>query len=145
MAHFEMSEWINRMPQDVFDFFSYPPNAANYIENIKAGHQVTKGKVGVGTIFSETRIVNGQEGTAELTVREYDPPRSFGIGSEAMGIDVFYRYIFEPENGGTRVTWQAELSAGGLKRMMLPMVAGIMKKEDGDHLQQVKQILEGDS
>jgi hypothetical protein len=35
-----------------------------------------------------------------------------------------------------------ELDASGLRRMMLPMVASIMKKEDGDHLQRVKAYLE---
>ncbi|MDA1330546.1 MAG: SRPBCC family protein [Chloroflexi bacterium] len=143
MASFDMSVWIDRKPKDVFDFVSNPPRAAEYIENIKSGKQVSKGKVGVGTVFSETRIVNGKEATTELTVREYDPPHRFGIGNETMGIDVFYLYHMEPEKDGTRLTWEAELSAKGLKKMMLPMVAGVMKKEDGDHLHAIKEILEG--
>ncbi len=142
MNSFEMSEWINRPPQEVFDFLSYPPNAAGYVDNIKEGHQVSDGPVGVGTVFSETRLVNNQEATVELVVSAYDPPRTFGIGNETMGVEINYTYTLEPENGGTRVTWACDLKASGLKRMMLPMVAGIMKKEDGDHLQNVKQVLE---
>ena len=38
--------------------------------------------------------------------------------------------------------WPCELQAGGLRRMMLPMVATIMKKEDGDHLQRLKAYIE---
>lgn len=142
MSNFEMTEWINRPPQEVFDFISNPPNAAQYIENIQASHKVSDGPVGVGTVFSETRLINGKEATAELVVSRYDPPSSFGIGNETQGIQVNYTYRFAPEKGGTQVTWVCELEASGLKKMMLPMVAGIMKKEDGDHLQKVKAILE---
>jgi hypothetical protein len=35
-----------------------------------------------------------------------------------------------------------EVKAGGLKKLMLPMVASILKKEDGDHLKKVKKALE---
>lgn len=142
MTSFEMSEWIKRPPQEVFDFLSNPPNAAEYIENIKEGHKVSDGPVGVGTVFSETRVVNNREASAELVVTAYDPPRTFGISNETMGVEIVYTYTLDPEKGGTRVTWVCDLEASGLKRMMLPMVAGIMKKEDGDHLQNVKQVLE---
>jgi hypothetical protein len=35
-----------------------------------------------------------------------------------------------------------EVKASGLKKLVLPMVASILKKEDGDHLQKVKDALE---
>ena len=43
-----------------------------------------------------------------------------------------YHYRLVPEGDGTRLTWSCELQAGGLRKMMLPLVATIMKKEDGD-------------
>jgi hypothetical protein len=35
-----------------------------------------------------------------------------------------------------------EVKAKGIKKLMLPLVASILKKEDGDHLQRVKKVLE---
>lgn len=144
MASFEMSEWIDAPPKKVFALLSDLPKASSYVENIKGSVKKTDGPVGVGTIFEETRIVNGQEATAELEVREYDPDYRLAVGNETEGIDVNYIYTLENENGGTRINWRAELSASGLRKMMVPMVAGIMKKEDADHLKWLKQALEAE-
>lgn len=142
MANFEFSEWINAPPEKVFEVLSDLPNASSYVENIKQSVKLTEGPIGVGTVFEETRVVNGQEATAQLEIREYDPPRRLAVGNETEGIDTNYIYTLEPENGGTRILWQAELSASGLKKMMVPMVASILKKEDRDHLQKLKAAIE---
>ena len=53
-----------------------------------------------------------------------------------------YRYNFQPERDGTRIDLVCELKASGIKKLILPVVASILKKEDGDHLQGVKKVLE---
>ena len=58
------------------------------------------------------------------------------------GIETVYRYNFHPEADGTHVDLVCEVKAGGLKKLMLPLVASILKKEDGDHLQRLKKALE---
>ena len=55
---------------------------------------------------------------------------------------MIYHYRLAPESGGTRLEWTCELEASGLRKMMLPMVAAIMKKEDGDHLRLLKAYIE---
>ena len=143
MANFEFSEWIDAPPDKVFDVLIDLPNSSSYLENVKQSVKLTEGPVGVGTIFEETRVVNGQEATAQLEVREYDPPRRLTMGNETEGIDTSYIYTLEAEKGGTRILWEAELSASGLKKMMVPMVASILKKEDREHLQMLKAAVEG--
>jgi hypothetical protein len=96
----------------------------------------------VGTRFRETRIMNGKEATADLVVSVYEPNTHIGFGTEAEGIDVAYHYHLSSEDDGTRLTWTCELEASRLRKMMLPMVAAIMKKEDGNHLRQLKSYLE---
>ena len=97
----------------------------------------------MGTVFRETRLMGGKEASADLTITTYEPDTRVGIGTEAEGITVSYRYDLSPEGQGTRLTWRCELDAGGLRKMMLPMVAAIMKKEDGEHLKKLKAYLEG--
>jgi transcriptional regulator GlxA family with amidase domain len=43
---------------------------------------------------------------------------------------------------GTRVNLVAEANATGLKKLMLPLIVGFMKKEDGDHLKSLKAAIE---
>ncbi|MGH2582963.1 MAG: SRPBCC family protein [Anaerolineales bacterium] len=142
MNGFELSEFINKPPKEVFDILANPENGAKLVDNIKESKKITPGPLGVGTRFLETRVVNGKEGQVEIEVTAYEPTKHVAIKSEASGIKVEYHYHLQPENTGTRVRWVCELEAGGLRKMMLPMIAGIMKKEDGDHLQKLKQVME---
>jgi len=46
---------------------------------------------------------------------------------------------------GTRIDLTCTVSARGLKKAIVPVVVNILKKEDGDHLQQLKSAMEGRS
>lgn len=142
MKGFQFSEYIARSPREVFAVISDPRTATGFLDNITASTQLTDGPIGVGTTFRETRVVGGKESSADLVVTEYEPDTRVGIGTEAEGITVTYHYHLTPEQDGTRLDWTCELEAGGLRKMMLPMVATIMKKEDGDHLARLKAFLE---
>jgi hypothetical protein len=58
------------------------------------------------------------------------------------GIETVYHYNFQSERDGTRIDLVCEVEARGFKKLLLPLVASILKKEDGDHLQRVKKALE---
>jgi hypothetical protein len=142
MKAFEFSELIEAAPGRVFEVISNPSEATKFLENITQSTQLTEGPIGVGTVFRETRLMGGKEASADLTITAYEPDTRVGISTEAEGITVTYRYDLTPEGTGTRLTWLCELEASGLRKMMLPMVAAIMKKEDGGHLQELKTFLE---
>jgi carbon monoxide dehydrogenase subunit G len=142
MNGFEFSQYIAKPPREVFGVLSDPTEATKFLDNITESRKLTEGPVAVGTTFRETRVVNGKEASADLVVSAYEPDTHVGISTEAEGIRVSYRYDLSSEGPGTRLRWVCELEAGGLRKMMLPMVAAIMKKEDGDHLQRLKAYLE---
>jgi carbon monoxide dehydrogenase subunit G len=142
MNGFQLTEHIARTPEDVFAVLADPTRATAFLENIVGSEKLTDGPIGVGTTFRETRVVGGKQASADLVISVYEPHTRVGIATEAEGIAVEYVYLLAPENGGTRLTWTCELEARGLRRMMLPMVAGIMKKEDGAHLTHLKEHLE---
>jgi uncharacterized protein YndB with AHSA1/START domain len=142
MAGFEVSEWIARPPQDVFDFITTSDNAPKVVPSVKSMVKLTEGPVRVGTRYRETRLMNGKEQHAELEVVAYDPNQKYAMKNETSGVETVYRYTFRPEAGGTRVDLVCEVKAGGLKKLIVPLVVSILKKEDGDHLQRLKQALE---
>ena len=142
MTGFNMSEWVARPPKAVFDFITSPENAPKIVQSVTSMVKLTEGSVRVGTRYRETRLMNGKEQHAELEIVELEPTRKYAVRNVTGGIETVYRYKFEPEGDGTRVDLVCELSAGGIKKLMLPLVAAILKKEDGDHLQRVKKVLE---
>ena len=142
MAGFDLREWISRPPRDVFDFMVSPDNAPKVVPSVKRMVKLTEGPVGVGTRYRETRLMDGRERQAELDVVAYEPDQKYAMKNVTEGIETVYRYTFHPETDGTRVDLHCEVKAGGLKKLMLPLVASILKKEDGDHLQRLKKALE---
>jgi uncharacterized protein YndB with AHSA1/START domain len=142
MAGFDLREWISRPPRDVFDFMVSPDNAPKVVPSVKRMVKLTEGPVGVGTRYRETRLMDGRERQAELEVVAYEPVQKYAMKNVTEGIETVYRYTFHPEADGTRVDLHCEVKAGGLKKLMLPLVASILKKEDGDHLQRLKKALE---
>jgi len=86
--------------------------------------------------------MNGKEQQAELEIVEFEPTQKYAMQNVTEGIGTVYRYNFQPERDGTRIDLVCEVKAKGIKRLMLPLVAVIRKKEGGDHLQRVKKVLE---
>lgn len=142
MAGFDLREWISRSPKEVFDFIASSDNAPKVVQSVKSMVKLTEGPVRVGTRYRETRLMNGKEQHAELEVVAYEPNQKYAMKNVTEGIETVYRYTFHPEADGTRVDLVCEVKAGGLKKLMLPMVVSILKKEDGDHLQRLKKALE---
>ena len=142
MAGFKMSEWISRPPQEVFDFITTPDNAPKVVQSVKSMVKLTEEPVRVGTRYRETRLMRGKEEHAELVVVAYEPNQKYAMKNVTEGIETVYQYTFHPEANGTRVDLVCEVKAGGVKKLMLPIVVSVLKKEDGDHLQRLKKALE---
>ncbi len=142
MTGFNMSEWVARPPKVVFDFISASENAPKIVNSVTSMAKLTEGPARVGTRYRETRLMRGKEQQAELEIVEFEPPRKYAVQNVTEGIETVYRYNFQPERDGTRIDLVCEINAKGIKKLMLPLVAAILKKEDGDHLQRVKKVLE---
>lgn len=142
MAGFKTSEWISRPPQDVFDFITTPDNAPKVVASVKSSVKLTDGPIRLGTRFRETRLMMGKEEHADLEVVAYEPNQRYAVKNLTEGIETVYQYAFHPEANGTRVDLVCEVKASGLKKLMTPMVVAVLKKEDGDHLQMLKKVLE---
>jgi hypothetical protein len=142
MAGFNMSEWVARPPKVVFDFITASDNAPKIVSSVTSMVKLTEGPVRLGTRYRETRLMHGKEQQAELEIVEFEPTRKYAMQNVTEGIETVYRYNFLPEREGTRIDLVCEVNAKGIKKLMLPLVASILKKEDGDHLQRVKKVLE---
>ena len=142
MTGFDMSEWVARPTKEVFDFIAASDNAPKIVRSVTSMVKLTEGPVRVGTRYRETRLMNGKEQQAELEIVEFEPTQKYAMQNVTSGIETVYRYKIQPERDGTRIDLVCEVKAKGIKKLMLPLVVTILKKEDGDHLQRVKKALE---
>ena len=143
MASFSATEWIAVPPQIIFDFMIEPANSHKVMHNVTNNEWITDDPVGVGSRFRETRMMNGKEATSEIEITTYEPPHRYAATSTMSGITATYHYTLSPEREGTCIDLTAEVSGSGVKKLMVPIVVGVMKKQDGDHLQNLKKAVEG--
>ena len=142
MSGFTVSEWIACPPKRVFEFISDSNNAPKIVPSVISTVKLTEGPPKVGTRYRETRLINGKEEHAELEVSEYAESELYAMRNVTDGIETVYRYRLHPERDGTHIVLVCEVKAAGVKKLMVPFVASVLKKEDGGHLQTLKKVLE---
>ena len=144
MAGFTLSEWVAETPEAVMAFAVDPANAPKVVKSVVKMEQVSPGALGVGTVLRETRMINNRPATTDLKVIAYDPASGkYSVTAEQSGLTATYHYSFHPEREGTRIDLVCETRGTGLKKLMAPLFARIMQKEDGNHLQKLKAAIEG--
>jgi hypothetical protein len=146
MAGFAVSEWIACPPERVFEFISDSNNAPKIVPSVKSTVKLTEGPPRVGTRYRETRLINGKDESVDMEVKEYAAPEVYAMQNVTDGIETVYRYKLRPERrpegAGTHIDLVCEVKAAGVKKLMLPLIASFLKKEDGAHLQTLKKVLE---
>jgi len=142
MSGFELNEWIALPPKNVFEFITDTNNAPKIVNSVKSMVKLTDGPIKVGTRYRETRLMGSKEHEAELEVASYQPHEQYSVQNMTQGIETTYTYKLVPEKSGTRIKLVCEVKASGIKKMTVPIVVAILKKEDGDHLQRLKTAIE---
>jgi hypothetical protein len=72
----------------------------------------------------------------------YDPPRRLGFRNTANNITGQFEYVLEPERGGTRITFCADIKPHGLMWLLLPFVLKTHRARYSDQLARLKAAVE---
>ena len=144
MAGFRAREQIDRPPEEVFEYVTSLDNAPTWLPAVTRVEVITDGPVSVGTRFRETRVARGREGQAEMEVTAYDPPHRYSTVFADGDYEANYHYSFKAEDSGTQVELECVVGGRGLKKLMVPIVAWAMKRQDENQLKSLKAAMEGD-
>ncbi len=142
MSSFQVSVFIERNPDVVFDFATDLDYVSTWIPEITRIEKLTDGPLASGSQFRETRKMGGREHSSIIEVSEHERPRVHAASARCMGCVATYRYTFEPEGGGTRIDLHAEVVGSGLAKLIAPMLLAMMKKQDGGQLDRLKTAIE---
>lgn len=137
---------VRRPVEEVFDYWARPESHLEWQEGLVEATQITGGPVGVGTRFRIVRDLGGRTHHAVFEVSEFVRPRRFGIAAtSAQGmIDHRSLVIFEPTEGGTRVSLRVEPTPRGWRRLLTPVIRFVMSRELPKDFARLRVALEGD-
>jgi uncharacterized membrane protein len=134
---------INRPISEVFEFISDFNNGPKMNEDILNVEKLTEGPLRIGSKFIETRLIRSRNAKATIEVVKYNPSEEFSARSDSNGLIVTYHYQMSEVTDGTAVSFQCEVKTSGIiMSLTKPFLIKILKQEDGDHLKDIKRVME---
>ena len=142
MAKLEFSLVINRPVEQVFAFKVNFENDAQWSAASGQAQKTSEGPIGVGTTFRQVSSILGRQIENELEITEYEPNRKYTSRSKAGPFPFQARWIFEPVEGGTRVSVVIEAEPAGFFKLAEPILVSITKRQFQTDLENLKELME---
>ena len=133
---------IARSPGEVFAYVSDVRNDPSWHTDVQEVTSSTEG-VEVGTVFhvKVKPSMGVSEGT--MTVARLEPGRLIEFDGRMGRMAPTVTHICEPEGEGTLVTRRVDLTPPGIMRLMSPLIAGKIGRDNDRFLANLKRLLEG--
>lgn len=143
MADFRSSVIIHKPVSEVFNYMAGMEDVHEIMPNVVKMEKITPGPIGKGTQFKETRMVRGKNINADIEYMEYEQDRSIILRSNSNGLIVEYHYKFDEIEEGTQADLEAFVKTSGLvMKLTKRFIVNMIKREDGNQLQYLKEMLE---
>jgi len=142
MISFAGSIDIGCPPRAVFDYLCDPANAPEWQSGVVQSTVTSPGPIGPGTHFEETVRVGLLKVRAACEVTEYERDRRLGFRADSGPLGYGGTYLFEPDDGDTRLTVRGEGTLRGWWRLLEPMLAADVKRQSREELERIKRIVE---
>jgi uncharacterized membrane protein len=143
MINVEVSTVINRPVAEVFAFVANLENHPKWETDFQAVKLLTATPSGVGTTYNCLLKFPGQSATSKFEVIEYAPNQKIAYEGEPAGpAKPKGSFLFESVAGGTKVTALPQPEFRGLFKLLEPMMAGYIRRNNVAHLSTLKRLLE---
>ena len=145
MATVQESVIINRPAEQVYAYVTDIKNLPQWEPAILEAEQTSTGELGVGTTYRGVNKMMGMRMKWTATVNEYEPNKKWSetIISGSSRIDEYLS--FDNIDGGTKFTLAYDMKAGGILKLLAPMITSTMRKQVKENLNNLKKILEAQS
>lgn len=142
MIQFELNTHIYRPLIQVFTFVATPENDFQWQYGTLASAQISRGEIGIGTLFRAVGHLLGRRIETVYEVTVFDPNQRYGFKSVSGPVDSYTLYTFEMANGGTKISLSTETDSGDVLKPNNVVVVKKFKKQYKENLAMLKNVLE---
>ncbi len=145
MGEFTISVFINRSPEDVFDFLSNPANLSKWSSAFESAEWATSGAPSAGSTYRVSAKMLGSKKEGLFEIVRWDRPNlySYKMNKRAFPIERLELTItLEPMNNGTQVTFESQFEIVGVLKFAEGFFAKMGEKQDGSNFETAKRLLE---
>ena len=142
MYKFESSVYINRPPQEVFDFVTNPANNVRWMSGTESAAWTSNGPPGVGSSYVGVFNFLGRKIEGEVEITAWEPPHRQSFKTVSGPIPSQNTTTFEPQGEGTLVTHTTQIEVGGFFKMAEGLVGKQLEKTYETNNAALKLLLE---
>lgn len=142
MVNVEVSTVINRPVDEVFAFLSDLENNLKWRASQVEAWKESEGPIGVGTTYRMVNNVLGRRIEGQGVVTGYEPSRKFTTVSRSGYMPLEAQRIFEPVEGGTRVTFVLRAEPAGFFKAAEPLLATLARRRIESEAANLKDLME---
>lgn len=142
MIQFDISTDIYRPLQQVFAFVAVPENDFYWQYGTLMSDKISKGGMGIGTLFRRVGHCMGQRIESTYEVTEFEPNQRYGFKSLSGPMDSHTLYTFEIIKGSTRISDSTQISLSEPFKSNPMTAEKTLKKEYKENLALLKDFLE---
>ena len=125
-----------------FDYVSEFEHTAEWDPGIAESRKLTDGPVRVGSEYDVVALFRGKRQRFRYRITELDEGRRIvlaGDGEKARSVD---EIVVEPAGSGSRITYTAEITLKGLRRIAEPLLQPMVKQTGEDAVAGLKRTLD---
>jgi carbon monoxide dehydrogenase subunit G len=145
MNKIENQIFINRPPQEVFEYVTDPANSLKYQSGTSMAEWISEGPVGVGSTWKAVTRFVGRDIEGELQITEWQPPNLNSFKTISGPVPFEMTIKTEPQGEGTLLTQIGQADFGGIFKLAEGMVGKQLKKHMEADNQTLKELLENNS
>jgi uncharacterized protein YndB with AHSA1/START domain len=145
MAELTVTTFIDRPPQEVFDYMSDVTNFPEWQADTVTAEWLAEGPIGVGSKASSVARLMGFKMRADFEVSNWDPPESWGMKGGVGPMTFANLNRFESQDGGTRLVQEFQGGLSGFFKFAEGMALRQLTKQVAKDGQALKALLEAAS
>jgi len=130
---------IGRPIEVVFDFVADERNEPRYNPRMVRAEKLTDGPIGAGTPFAAT-FLKGNQMTIEVV--RFERPRMWESVGRSRRLEATTQGSVTATQDGARLTMRMELRPRHVPRLLLPLLARHMHRQQERNLAAIKAVLE---
>jgi carbon monoxide dehydrogenase subunit G len=142
MAHYNASLYTARSPEEMFAYLSDFSTTAEWDPGVLEAERLGGAPVREGTEFRLVAVFLGRKTPLTYRIVEYDPPSAVTFRAVSSTVVSLDRITFEPSNGGTRITYDADLALKGTLKLADPLLQVAFKRVGARALAGLRSTLE---
>ncbi len=142
MFAFETSTYIDRPPQEVFDFVTTPANNPRWQRGVELFEWTSEPPRGVGSKLRMVASLVGRSAEAAVEITRWDPPNESTSRAISGPATIEMAVKLTPQGGGTYLVLAVHVELGGAYRLMERMVSRQAEQHIESSLATLKHMLE---